>query len=240
MSCVYFICLPAAIVLIALALREAGRERDSFGARSPTILGVLAAFFGFFFMTWIEVTPARYVLNFLPEVFQDVLPETLVRILELLHQQVPSSVLSFVVSLIGIPGWLLLLALPSTDWFVRLVMLFVPIVCSISIIWLVWTIFFPLHSLRRPMGILQACFAFLTALFLLLEIPNIDALANDQTLIVRFIAVILGIRIGPGIWLAWIGLVLIGFGGLMEMRIGDGSGNLREPSPVNDGPLADF
>lgn len=216
MSCLYLPLFGIAALVVALAVREAQREAGGFGSRLPTLFGATLALSSFIFLPWIKVSPTRYIFEAAPEILREILPGVLTNLLKAIGARVPGGLFDFVDELIGLPGWTLVFVMPSLDLYVRFVLLLVPIVAGISLLWFTVNIFLPPTSFGRVMGGLQSFFAFLGAVLLLLQLPTMDALTYEQNLTARLITVLLGVHLGAGVWAGWIGLLLLGIGGLIE------------------------
>lgn len=216
MSCLYLPLFIVAAAIVAWAVREAQREPGRFGSRLPTLFGALMALGSFIFLPWIKVSPTRYIFEAAPEILREILPGALTNLLKAFGARIPGGMFEFLNTLIGIPGVALVFVLPSLDLFVRFVLILVPLVAAISLLWFVVNIFVPPTAFGRVMGILQTFFAFLAALLLLLQLPTLDTLTYEQNLTARLVTVLLGVHLGAGIWAAWVGLLLIGSGGVIE------------------------
>lgn len=217
MNCILFPLLIIAAVLVVWAIRQAQTGEGNFGFRIPSLVGAMMVLGSFFFMPWLEFSPIRYLLDQVPEALRDLLPSALGNLLKMFGQRAAGDVLELVAGLVALPGLALVFVIPSFDVFGRFVLILVPVVASISLFWFTLNIFLPPTSFGRVMGGLQTFFAFLTALLLLIEMPTLDALTLEQNLTFRFVAVLLGAHLGWGVWVAWVGLLLLGSGGLIEI-----------------------
>ena len=63
-----------------------------------------------------------------------------------------------------------------------------------------------------------AAFAALAWALLLLEIPRIDAIGSHPNFAAHFFVVVSGARMTGWVWFAWVGLLLLAIGGLLEAR----------------------
>jgi hypothetical protein len=215
--CFFFAFILLAIALVTYSLNLAYREPSGMGARLPTIAGITLSLGSFFFLPWVKFSPVSYLVNVEPEILGDYVSEVLAFILRLLGQTGVAAILSLLESIGGIPGWLLVVVIPTSDWLTRLTLILVPITGGLSLLWLAFTLFVNPIAARRIFGIGQAIFALMTALLLLSQIPTIDALGISGNLPLRFLTVISGARMSSSVWLAWLGLLLIGVGGLAEV-----------------------
>jgi len=217
MNCILLPLLIAAGALVVWAVRQAQRGEGNFGFRLPTFFGAAMVLASFFFLPWLEFSPMRYLLDQVPEAFRDLLPGALGNLFKAFGQRAAGDAFEFILGLVGLPGWMLVFAIPSFDLFGRFVLILIPVVASIGLFWFTLNIFLPPTSFGRIMGGLQTCFAFLAALLLLIAMPTLDALTLEQNLTFRFVAVLLGAHLGWGVWVAWVGLLLLGCGGLIEV-----------------------
>lgn len=206
-----------ATVLVVWAIRQAQNGEGNFGFRIPSLAGAMMVLGSFFFMPWLEFSPIRYLFDQVPEALRDLLPSALGNLLKMFGQRAAGDVLELLTGLVALPGLALVFVIPSFDVFGRFVLILVPVVASISLFWFTLNIFLPPTSFGRVMGGLQTFFAFLAALLLLIEMPTLDALTLEQNLTFRFVAVLLGAHLGWGVWVAWVGLLLLGCGGLIEI-----------------------
>lgn len=217
MNCILFPLLIVAAVLVIWAIRLAQNGEGNFGFRIPSLAGAMMVLGSFFFMPWLEFSPIRYLFESVPEALRDLLPSALGNLLKTFGQRAAGDVLELLTGLIALPGLALVFVIPSFDVFGRFVLILIPVVASTSLFWFTLNIFLPPTSFGRVMGGLQTFFAFLAALLLLIEMPTLDALTLEQNLTFRFVAVLLGAHLGWGVWVAWVGLLLLGCGGLIEV-----------------------
>jgi len=216
MNCILLPLLIMAGALVVWAVRQAQYGEGNFGFRLPTFFGAAMVLASFFFLPWLEFSPMRYLLDQVPEAFRDLLPGALGNLFKAFGQRAAGDAFEFILGLVGLPGWMLVFAIPSFDLFGRFVLILIPVVASISLFWFTLNIFLPPTSFGRVIGGLQTFFAFLAAILLLIEMPTLDALTLEQNLTFRFVAVLLGAHLGWGVWVAWVGLLLLGCGGLIE------------------------
>jgi hypothetical protein len=215
--CFFFAFILLAIALVTYSLNLAYREPSGMGARLPTIVGITLSLGSFVFLPWVKFSPVSYLVNVEPEILSDYVSEVLALLLRLLGQTGVATILSLLESIGGIPGWLLVVVIPTSNWLTRFTLIMIPIVGGLSLLWLAFTLFVNRVAARRIFGMGQAIVALLTALLLLLQMPTIDAFGVAGNLPLRFLAVLSGARMSSSVWLAWLGLLLIGVGGLAEV-----------------------
>lgn len=203
--------LILAVIVIVLSARVAMRRPGDMGASVPSILGIgltLSSLFG----AWVEFSPAAYVLS---EFFQEFLPQGAAFLLELLGKEGFAKVVSLLESVLAIPGTLLPI-LSNAGWGVRLAPILVGVVGVLALLW------FPLGQFRKTEARFrvawgQTIVAFVAAGLLLTAMPSIDLLIGRQYPEVGALAVLAGARVGPSVWQAFLGLVLLGIGGLIQV-----------------------
>lgn len=202
-------------ILSAWGLYLAHGKQGGIPARLPTVLGILITLGSFAFLGWVKLSPVGYMLDVVADVLTKHFPDTLDLIPQILDSEGAKRVVSTILSLGGIPGWLLVIIIPTTDLFVRIILILVPFTAGMSLLWLPFSSIVESERVRRFASLGQAVTAFLVAILLLIQIPKIDALTNPENLFLRFLALIGGAQVGFATWLAWAGILLLGIGGLV-------------------------
>lgn len=218
---IYFIPLIGiAIAIVWFAFDRASKEnKKGLASRLPTIIGCLLTWGSFIGLPWVKFAPAQYVLNIGIPLIGDYLPEWLAIILRLLGQDRLAGIFSIVESLIGVPAILLALFIPTPDWVVRLALVSVGVLATLTLLYVLATVFITADALRVWGGAFQCGAALIAALILLSQMPAIDMLGTASNLPLRFIAVIAGARMSTAVWFAWVGLILISVGGFIDAAL---------------------
>lgn len=218
-----------AILIIWLAFKQAGKEnKKGLGSRLPTIIGCLLTWGSFIGLPWVKFAPAQYVLKIGIPLIGDYLPEWLAAILHLLGQERLAGIVSIFESLIGVPAIVLALFIPTSDWFVRLALMSVGVLATLTLVYMLATIFIRSDDLRVWGGVFQCGAGLIAALILLSQMPAIDLLGTASNLPLRFVAVIAGARMSTAVWFAWVGLILIGIGGLIDAAFVHASSRVQD------------
>jgi hypothetical protein len=189
------------------------------GSHLPTTVGILLAWGSFIGLPWVKFSPAPYVLKIGIPLLGDYLPEWLAIILRLLGQERLAGLVAMFESLIGVPALVLAIFIPTTDWFVRFALVIVGIIATLTLFYVVATILFKWHAIRKVGGIVQGGAALVAALILLSQMPTIDMLGVESNLPMRFVAVIAGARMSHSVWFAWVGLLLVSIGGFIDAAV---------------------
>ncbi len=206
-----------------LWLASRNQQQPHLRRRILTLIGSTITIMSFF-LPWIEISPLNYVFT----TGTDGMSEVLAGLLRMLHLERVADVVDFITILGGIPGWLLMLILPTTDPWVRLVMFYVAIVACINGGWLVISLLTP-AGFSKKMHLVQTATALLACIFLLICMPQLDAFGDNQNTYIRFMTTIAGVHLGGAVWLAWVGLILIGIGGGIQASSQAGGENDVEP-----------
>ncbi len=183
--------------------------------RSPTIIGTILIVISFIFLPWIRFVPTEYLDNAWLQVLGDFAPGILAQWLEWTGRSEVSRILNHLLGIGSIPAWVLFVFFVNSSFWVWGAFLAVACTGVLGIITLGLSFLRPTCCLRALTNWLQAGFALLTAIWLLTQMPTIDALGNGTDLGFRLLLTLAGARLGEGIWLAWLGLILLVPGGLM-------------------------
>ncbi len=184
--------------------------------RAAQVLTLVGGLFtlGSFLLPWVIFSPVSYLIKLGPEGVNEGAPKVLAWLLQLLRQPGAAGVAEVIESIGGIPGWLLIVIIPTTNLWVRLIMILVVVSSVISLVWLLLSLAIS-SSVTKVAGGLQTFFTFLTAILLLSQMPTLDAMGSEGNIYFRLLAVLAGGRMGYGVWLAFLGLMVLSVGGLI-------------------------
>lgn len=185
--------------------------------RTPLIAGSILILIGFFFVPWVRFTPTKYMDGSWLQFVIDVAPGMFSQFLEWTGHNGMTHLLAQIETLGGLPAWILLVFIPTTSLWVRVVLFSVLCTGVFGIITFGLSFFPTTCCLRSVIGWLQGGIALLVAIWLLTQMPMIDALGGESNINMRLIATITGAHMGEGVWLAWLGLLLQSVGGPLMM-----------------------
>ena len=185
--------------------------------RTPMIIGGILTLISFFFLPWVRFTPTEYMNGSWLQFVIDIAPGIFSQFLEWAGHNEMTSLLAQIETLGGLPAWILLVFIPTTSLWVRGALFSVLFTGVFGIVTLGLSFFPATCCLRSVIGWLQGVIALLVAIWLLTQMPMIDALGGEANINVRLIATITGAHMGEGVWLAWLGLLLQSVGGPLMM-----------------------
>lgn len=216
---IFFLAIASSIVVLMATLRWAPDDPDGMAAHLPTLGGGVFVLGSFMLFPWISFAFLNYVAG-APGMIAETAPKALGFLLHLLGQEGLAALLGLLEKFGAIPGWLLPFIVASFSGLRHgFALLLGPAVSSISLIWLtIHLITGSASAWRRRIGWLQAGFAALAWALLLLEIPRIDAIGSHPNFAAHFFVVVSGARMTGWVWFAWVGLLLLAIGGLLEAR----------------------
>lgn len=219
--CLFIFFFIGAVALIVWTLQGIASKPDVVHARVPTFVGAFLVITSFTSMPWVHFAPFNYLIDIGmgPDIFLEQASETIAFVFRHLGQKGVARLFSFIAWFGFIPGWALIFLIPSQAIFVRLVIALVGIVGVLSALWVPISLFIQNETIQRIIGVLQAIFAFLAAFLLLLQMPTIDAWGSKGTFMPGLITLMSGAQLGIGVWVAWIGLLLLGIGGLLGVTV---------------------
>ena len=221
--CVVLPLIVLAVIVVILAARIAWRSPGDMGAALPSMLGT-GLTLSSLVAPWVKFSPTAYVL---PDILREVAPGIIAAVLRHLEHRVPARLVSLLESVGAIPGALLPI-LSYAGWGVRLVPVLVALIGILRLIWFPLTTFCSSNK-RYVAAWIQAGTSLLAALLLLLEMPAIDTLVGRDHLWLGALAVLSGAHMGVGVWQAWLGLVLLSIGGVIDLV---SIGGMRAPDDV--------
>lgn len=203
--------------VLSWSFAQANQEPKGMGVKMPTLLGILLSLGSFIFLPWVTFSPISYFRKILPDLVREFAPGIIPLLLRLVGQDQIAWFLERLDALAGIPGWLLIAIIPTTNLVVRFALTLIPVVSGISLLWLPISLFVGSPDTRRVMGYLQALFGAIAALLLLIEMPVIHSLGSYGVFPLRLVMVLSGAKMTINVWWAWIGLVMIAMGGLVDV-----------------------
>lgn len=237
--CVFGFLLIASLLLIGWTMRGLGEHGDSMYPRVLCIAGGGMVLLGCIFLPWVAFVPLVYVeLDFGADFFLEYAPGVATWLLRFIGQRGLGVVFSLVQRFGSIPAWLLVLLMPTTSIWVRVVILLVGLTGSLSIVWFLASLFSHNESIQRVLTGTQAFSAFLAAFLLLFQMPTIDAWGSTGTFLPGLLVIATGARMGSGVWAAWLGLLILGVGSLLTLGTGATADRaLRGDGAADDGWL---
>lgn len=204
---------------------------QGFLRRLPTILGLLLIFFGFFWSPWVRFSPTEYLNGSLFQFILENVPTSIAQSFDQAGIREGAQLLATLESLGGVPGWVLLLIIPTTNPWVRAVLF------SISVTWVFGIValfisFFPTKTccIRGMISGLQCLLALVVALCLLTQMPTIDALGGDTNFEVRVIVTLINAHLSEGAWFSWVGLLALAAGGPLSLNRANASPAATAPT----------
>ena len=209
------------MIVWALLLLGVIRSKSSYAAnlkpRMVSLLGVILIFGGVIFQPWLKLSFLSYWTK-IPEVFEKYLPIKLVSGLSsVLGAGWFGRPLELFEKFTNIKGWLVAL-IPSYSTWVHLVILFPLVISIISFIWLPFAPLFFGKPFGKYLGGIVIFLSFIEIIFLIISIPELDAVGVSESLQWSLFSTLLGVRLGNGPWFVVVGLLLLVFGGLVEIK----------------------
>ena len=226
--CVFVGVLLLAVAVMVWAVRGMDEGGDGFHLRVVCTIGAGLVTASFLSMPWVVFSPTDYVIHLGPEVIEDAGIEGVAFLLELVQKSEVSRVVSLFSGIGFIPGWLLIILLPSKILGVRLVILAVGLTGIFGLLWFPVSLFLRSDQPSRAASWLQLVLGLGLALLLLVQMPVIDSWGTKGTLWPALVAILAGVKMGPGIWVAWMGLIILAIGSLLQLARLDPAGDLWE------------
>ena len=221
--CLFILLLLVATIFIMWTLWGSGDQPDRFRLRLPAIAGSVMVFTSFLFMPWIKFAPIDYLINILPDLIEDDVTNALAFLIKLLGQVRVAKLVTLITSIGYLPGWALIILMPTKSIMVRLTIFLVGLVGLVGLLWFPISLFIHKQTVFRTVSIVQAIISFLVALLLLFQTPMIEAWGSSGTFFPGLITLFSGVQMGFGVWVAWVGLLLLGLGNLFQIHIADES-----------------
>ncbi len=198
------------IALAVMALASDTRFAVGLRPRLLTLLGV-ALILGGFFQPWLNLDFLRYVrlgpdvlTAFLPEVLQQIGPEPVAKVLFLLER------------VTHLNGWQMQLV-PFYNVPTRLAAVAPLLLAMAALVWTPWGASLAGSRACKAVGGILTCLSLALLVALTAAAPILDALGQPQQLEWSLLTVLLGVRVGNGVWLTLVGLLLLAIGGVVEV-----------------------
>lgn len=185
--------------------------------RLPQTIGALATFFGFFFVGWVRFAPLDFAINVIPDMFEDSVFGLLRWVLNMLGDAQAAQFLSWITSLASLPGWLLLVVIPSAQLLLRILLLSIGFFSFLYVIWSAIALIMRPTPFVKTVNILFTCIGFIQAALLIYLLPTIDSWGSAGTMWRSFSALLLGVQMGSGVWITLFGLLLSAVGNFADV-----------------------
>lgn len=206
---------------------------DRFRRRVPHIVGSLFIFSSFFFWGWVKFAPLDFAINFIPDLFKDSAIGLIGWIFNLLGDAQISRLISWVTSIGSLPGWLLLIFIPTGQIFLRTLLLTIGLFSVLYLVWAPLSVVLAYSKIVRFINIALGSVAAGQAVSIFYLLPTIDSWGSAGTEWPGFLALVLGVQMGSGVWITWFGLLLIAVGNFIDKSAymeSDSSGLYQEES----------
>lgn len=200
---------------LAIWLWSLDTEHEGMQRWMPTITGAASVLISFVWLPWVHFAPWGY-FHFKPDWAWSVLPDALHFLGERFGPESVSQALALLEKFSAMPGRWLIILMPIFNLWVCVVMGLLVAVAVLSLLWVLGSALFRARAVKT-MGTGQTVLASLSALFLLLQVPNFDSWGAGGNFWAGLIALIAGARMGWGVWAALIGLLFLILGGVMEI-----------------------
>ena len=214
---IFLIAVASAVMVVVATLHLAPDDPNGMAPHLPTLAGGVFVLGSFMLLPWISFEFLDYFAG-PAQIVANAAPVALSALLHLLGQETLVVLLGLLKKFGSVPGWLLPLVVAPMAGVRHSIALFLgPIVSTVSLVWLTAVLIGrPGAGIRRSMGWLQFVFALTAWIILLLEIPLIDSMGTQSNFAAHFFVVASGARMTGWVWFAWIGLLLLVIGGLLE------------------------
>lgn len=225
-----------AVGIIVWSFQGSEVQTDRFRRRVPAMLGSVFVFFGFFVFGWIKFAPQDFVTSMLPALIEGI-TVWLVGWLFGLTDVFQSTWIHWITQFSSLPGWLLIVVLPARQLALRLLLASIGLFAVINVVWAALSAALNVSSWLRGVNLFLGIIALMQAFSLFFFLPTIDAWGTSATYWPAFTALLLGAQMGIGVWITWVGLLMLAFDHLMDgvdSYASAGSGHPRpEPEPLN-------
>lgn len=180
-----------------------------------TVLGVGFVVFAFFFEPWIELDFLSYLID-IPEVAREAVPGALELLVRLLGWD-GTATLFRVLSLFGsLNGWQIHLV-PTYSFGLRLACFIPLLIASACLLWVPIGLTALEKLLSRQVGYFQMFVSLIAMLALLMSLPELDAIGSHSSFQWALFTGLIGAHVSRGPWLTELGLLLLFFGGWLEL-----------------------
>ena len=200
---------------LAIWLWSLESKYDGLQRWALTLTGVISVIASFFWLPAVQFAPWDY--------FQlksgwawNALPDALRFLSDRFDAQTVSQALALLDRFSALPTRWLVILMPTTDLWLRAVILLVGLVAFCALLWALLSALFRVKAVGS-VGLLQAGSAVMVAILLLFQIPKLDSWGTLGSFGGGLIALIANVRLGWGVWAAIIGLLFIAVGGIVEV-----------------------
>jgi hypothetical protein len=215
----FVLLLLAALAFMGWVLQGKDAPSDRFRLRLPAALGGVMILSSFITMPWIRFAPLDYLTEVVPDMLWVRAPELLSVLIRWLGHTGVAKLVSLFSSIGFLPGWLAMFLMPTKDIGIRTLIFLVALTGLLGAVWFLLSLFIRHRALCRGMGGFCALASFVVALLLLLNAPTLDAWASKGAFLPGLLALISGAHMGYGVWVAWVGLLLLGAGNAFDVFI---------------------
>lgn len=199
------------MILATIAFARNTRWSVALRPRLTTLLGV-ALIVGGFFQPWLRFDFLRYMRWGPGDLLTDLLPE----VLQWIGPEPLAKLLSLVERVTSLNGWQVQLV-PFYHMPTRLAALAPLPLALLALCWTPWGASLAGGRACKVVGVGMAAASLLLLGALVVAAPGLDALGQPRGLEWSLLAVLLGVRVGSGVWLTVAGLALLVVGGVVEV-----------------------
>lgn len=204
----WFIILAVLLLLLTPAVRLQHERRVM--RLWVTLLGVWMTTGSFVLLPWVAFSPWRYAQS----LTLNVAAEAALVAIEQAEKLGLPVFLKFISKITALSGPMILWAMPSLNFVVRLVLLGVALAGLLSLIFIISGCVLHRQNVRRILGVCQSGTAFASLVALVCNLNVLDSWGAVGNFPFNLIPVIVGSEIGAGAWVAVVGLVVLIAGGL--------------------------
>lgn len=189
-----------------------GAEADRFHRRMPIMVGSVLVFGGFFFLGWIRFAPLDFAFDILPDVIEESAVGFVSWLLNMAGDLQLSRWISWITQIGALPGWLLILVIPTRQFVLRLVLISIGLFSVLNVVWTPLAAAMESSRWGRRIDLFFGVVSLLQCLVIFLLLPTIDSWGTATTYLPAFLALVLGVQMGNGVWVTLIGLLLLSVG----------------------------
>lgn len=204
------------LALVLWSARGSSGAKDAFQQRLPHICGSLLTFLGFFFFGWINIAPLDPAINFIPDAFEGATFGLLKVVLNFLGDIQAAWLVSKILSLVNLPGWLVLILFPTLHPFLRILLFTIGLTSFLHVLWAVGA---PIIPHGRFVSFINRFFggiALLQSLALIYLLPTLDSLDSIGTTGHAALKLLMGVQLSIGVWMTIFGLLLVAAGSFLH------------------------
>jgi len=180
-----------------------------------TVLGAGLVIFAFFFEPWIKLDFISYLID-IPEVAREAVPGALELLVRLLGWDVTAKFLHFLSLFGSLNGWQIHL-IPTYSFGLRLACFTPLLVAGTFLLWVPISLTALGKLLSSRVGYFQMFVSFIVMLALLTSLPELDAIGSSSNFQWVLFTGLIGAHVGRGPWLTELGLLVLFFGGWLEL-----------------------